>query len=98
LSAPGDNADPYGASIDTKSKVELQEYDDDDMKHDRREQLLTSNAFDNTFNDRTNTKPQPTKAFSRLTSGKKVNSKRTSIVTRSTRVASPKKLRQNPST
>jgi hypothetical protein len=65
------------------------------MKHDRREQLLTSNAFEN-FNGSAS-KQQPVSTFSRLTSGKKVSNKRTSVVNKSTRIMSPKKLSQNPS-
>jgi len=62
------------------------------MKHDRTEQLLASNAFDNQMNQSSNKKQ-----YSRLTSGKKVRAKRSSIVTKSTRLESPKKLNPNES-
>ena len=52
-----EDANGYGKPLDKQStlKTDYQDYEDEsDNKHDRREQLLTSNAFDNMV-DRTQT-------------------------------------------
>lgn len=80
----------YGGQFDraTTFKTEYPENEEPDMKHDRREQLLTSNAF-----DQMQQSTQPKKTYSRLTSGKKATTaKRGSFLTKSTRLASPKKV------
>ena len=50
--------------------------DEGDLKHDRRDQLLASNAFDNMVNKQ---RTVPKKAFSRLTSGKKTSKSATGL-------------------
>lgn len=77
-----------GSQFEKSTNFKNEENEEPDLKHDRREQLMTSNAF-----DAMQSSSKPKKTYSRLTSGKKATTaKRGSFVTKSTRVASPKKV------
>lgn len=81
--------DVGGYAKQSTFKTDYQDFEDDgDMKHDRREQILTSNAFDNMVERQTTASKQEFQPYSRLDkSGKKANgvTKSASFVAKSTR-------------
>jgi hypothetical protein len=97
---PGDDmvedVNAYKGILDKQNtiKTDFNDYaEESNMKHDRTEQLMASNAFDNMV-DQSQSTFSKKKSFSRLTSGKKIGMKRGSMtnVNKSTRISSPKKM------